>query len=93
MAKLFPSKQTFVDRGNGVQVLVSDVKIVTATSDHLQIPTATDAQVLTSDYEVTAPTFYLTSDTNNVAFDGCTVGAEYTVCTRHEGMINFKADT
>jgi hypothetical protein len=93
MAKLFPSKQTFVDRGNGTQVLISDVKILTATSDHLQVPTATDVQLLTSAYRTSDPTFYLTSDANNVAIDGATVGTEYIVVSRHDGMINTKADT
>jgi hypothetical protein len=92
MAKLFPSKQTFVDRGNGTQVLVSDVKIVTA-SDHLQVPTTVDVQLLQDAYRTADPTFYLTSDLNNVAIDGATVGTEFIVVTRHEGMINYKADT
>jgi hypothetical protein len=93
MSKLFPSKQTFVDRGNGVQVLVSDVKILTATSDHLQVPTCTDVQLLKGDYRDTEPTFYLTSDQNNVAIDSATIGTEYIVVTRHAGMVNYKADT
>jgi hypothetical protein len=92
MAKLFPSRQTFVDRGNGTQVLVSDVKIVTS-SDHLQVPTTTDVQLLQSAYRTADPTFYLTSDQNNVAIDGATVGTEFIVVTRHDGMINYKADT
>jgi hypothetical protein len=93
MAKLFPSKQTFVDAGNGRQVLVSNVKITSSTSDHLDVPTAVDAQILNSAYRTADPTFYLTSDTNQVAIDGATVGTEYIVVTRHEGMINTKIDT
>lgn len=93
MAKLYPTKEVFVDRGNGTQVLVSNVKIVTATSDHVQIPTAVDAQLLQGAYRTADPTFYLTSDKNNVAIDGATVGTEYIVVSRHEGMINYKADT
>jgi hypothetical protein len=93
MAKLFPSKQTFVDQRDGTQILISNVKILTATSDHLQLPTTTDVSVLTTSYEGTQPTFYLTSDTNNVAIDGATVGTEYIVVSRHDGMINTKADT
>jgi hypothetical protein len=93
MAKLFPSKQTFVDLGNGTQILVSPVKILTATSDHLQIPGASDVQILQNTYRGSDPTFYLTSDTNNVAIDGATVGTEYIVVSRHTGMVNHKADT
>jgi hypothetical protein len=93
MSKLFPSKQTFVDADNGTQVLVSNVKILTSGSDHLQIPTATDVQLLTSAYRTSDPTFYLTSDQNNVAIDGATVGTDYIVVSRHDGMINYKADT
>ena len=93
MAKLFPSKQTFVDAANGTQVLVSNVKITSATSDHLQVPTAVDAQLLQAAYRTSDPTFYLTSDQNNVAIDGATVGTEYIVVSRHDGMINYKADT
>jgi hypothetical protein len=93
MAKLYPSLQTFVDIGNGKQLLVSNVKIVTSTSDHLQIPTAVDVQLIQSAYRTSDPTFYLTSDQNNVAIDGATVGTEYTVVSRHDGMINYKADT
>jgi hypothetical protein len=92
MAKLFPSKQTFVDRGNGTQVLVSDVKIVT-TADHLQVPTAVDAVILQAAWSTADPQFYLTPDRNQVAIDEATVGTEYTVVTRHDGMINYKADT
>ncbi len=92
MAKLFPSKQTFVDRGNGTQILVSDVTIITST-DHLELPTASDVQILQTTYRGTLPTFYLTSDTNNVAIDGATVGDKFIVVSRHDGMVNFKADT
>ncbi len=93
MAKLYPSKEQFVDIGNGRQLLVSNVKIVTAVSDHIQIPTAVDVQLIQSAYRTSDPTFYLTSDRNNVAIDGATVGTEYTVVSRHDGMINYKADT
>ncbi len=93
MSKLYPSKQQFVDVGNGTQLLVSNVKIVTTTSDHLQIPTATDVQLITQAYRTSDPTFYLTSDQNNVAIDGATVGTDYIVVSRHDGMINYKADT
>lgn len=93
MAKLFPSKQTFVDQRNGTQILISNVKILTSTSDHLQLPTTTDVQLLTGAYRTSDPTFYLTSDQNNVAIDGATVGTEYIVVSRHDGMVNYKADT
>lgn len=93
MAKLFPSKQTFVDRGNGTQVLVSDVTIISSTSDHLELPTASDVRLLQTTFRGTLPTFYLTSDTNNVAIDGATIGDKFIVVSRHDGMVNFKADT
>jgi hypothetical protein len=93
MAKLYPSKQTFVDQRNGTQILISNVKILTSTSDHLQIPTTSNVQLLTTGLSVAQPTFYLTSDTNNVAIDGATVGTEYIVVSRHDGMVNYKADT
>jgi hypothetical protein len=93
MAKLFPSKQTFVDQRNGTQILISNVKILTTTSDHVQLPTVTDVQLLTDAYRTADPTFYLTSDRNNVAIDGATVGTEYIVVSRHDGMVNYKADT
>ena len=93
MAKLFPSKQTFVDQRDGTQILISNVKILTSTSDHIQLPTVSDVQLLTAAYRTSDPTFYLTSDANNVAIDGATVGTEYIVVSRHDNMINTKADT
>lgn len=93
MAKLFPSKQTFVDRGNGVQLLISKVTILSSLSDNLEVSGASDVALITGAYRDTEPTFYLTSDQNNVAIDGATVGTVYEVVTRHAGMVNFKADS
>ena len=93
MAKLYPSKQTFVDIGNGVQILVSPVKILTSSSDHLDVAGADDVSLLKGSYRDTTPTFYLSSDKNVVAIDGATVGTEYTILTRHSGMVNTKINT
>jgi hypothetical protein len=91
MAKLYPSKQTFVDQRNGTQILISNVKLLTATSDHLDIPVAADVQLLQAAYRTSDPTFYLTSGKDQVAIDSGTVGTEYIVVSRHDGMVNYKA--
>jgi hypothetical protein len=88
MAKLFPSKQKFVDLRDDTQVLVSTVKILSSTSDHLELPNAVDAQVLTAS-GATDPTFYMVHpDGATLAIDGATVGKEYIVVSNHVGGIN-----
>jgi hypothetical protein len=89
MAKLYPSKETFVDLGNGKTVLVSNIKLKTTTSDHVDIPLADDVQLLQAAYRTSDPTFYLTSNQNQVAIDSGTVGTEYILVSRHSGMINY----
>jgi hypothetical protein len=89
MAKLFPSKQTVVDHANGMTVILSNVKILTATSDHLDLPNAVDAGFLLAARTDSDPSFYLTTSGNQLAIDGATVGTEYTVVSRHDGQINF----
>jgi hypothetical protein len=89
MAKLFPSKETFVDFRDGTQILTSKVTLLTSTSDHVDLPNAVDAQLLQTDRTTADPTFYLTSKGNQIAIDGGTVGTEYVVVSRHEGMLNF----
>ena len=92
MAKLFPSKQTVVDHIGNTTIIVSTVKIVNATSDHLDLPNAVDASILTATYPEAAPTFYLASSGrtfgNQFAIDGAVVGTVYTVVSRHEGSVN-----
>ena len=93
MAKLFPSKQTVVDHSNGMTIILSDVKVLGATSDHLELPNACDAGFLHSARGTSDPTFYLTTNGNALAIDGATVGTEYTVVSRHDGQINFARGT
>ncbi len=93
MAKLFPSKQTVVDHSNGKTVILSDVKIINATSDHLELPNAVDAKFLHADRNTSDPTFYLTSSGNAFAIDGATVGTEFVVVSRHDGQLNFARGT
>ena len=88
MAKLFPSKQTFVDLKDDTQVLVSAVKILTS-SDHLELPNAVDVSVLTAS-GASDPTFYMVHpDGATVAIDGATVGTDYIVTSNHVGGTNF----
>jgi hypothetical protein len=89
MAKLFPSKQTVVDHEGTTTIILSNVKILTATSDHLELPNAVDAGFLHTSRGTADPTFYLTTGGNAVAIDGATVGTEYLVTSRHEGQLNF----
>lgn len=89
MAKLFPTRQTFVDEklSSGEQIVVSRVKIV-SSSDVLELPVSLDAAILQSSTTASDPTFYFTD--NNTAFniDGATVGSEFVVVSRHAGLIN-----
>ena len=93
MAKLFPSKQTVVDHSNGMTVILTDVKILGSTSDHVELPNAVDAGFLHSSRGTSDPTFYLTTSGNQLAIDSATVGTEYTVVSRHDGQINFARGT
>lgn len=89
MAKLFPSKQTFVDQRDGIQVLVTSVKLVSTGSDHVELPNASDAALLQAAVGTADPTFYLTGGGASLAIDGGTIGTEYIVVSRHDGGINF----
>ena len=93
MAKLFPSKQVFTELNDNVQVLCSTVKIINATSDHLELPNADDAQLLQSDRTTSDPTFYLTAQGLSFSIDGATIGDEYIVVSRHSGGINYDRGT
>ena len=90
MAKLFPTRQTFVDEklSNGEQVVVTRVKIVSA-SDNVELPTALDAQLLQSTRTTSDPTFYFTDGNTSFNIDGATVGSEQVVVSRHAGMLNY----
>jgi len=89
MAKLFPSKQTVVDQPDNRQIIITTVKAVGTTSDHVDLPNAVDAALLHSARTTADPTFYLTTQGNQVAIDGATVGTEYVIVSRHEGQLNF----
>jgi hypothetical protein len=93
MAKLFPSKQTVVDHEGTTTIILSNVKILTATSDHLELPNAVDAGFLHTARGTSDPGFYLTTSGNQIAIDGATVGTEYLITSRHEGQLNFARGT
>jgi hypothetical protein len=93
MAKLFPSKQTVVDHAQGQTVIISNVRVLTSTSDHLELPNAVDAGFLHAARGTSDPTFYLTTNGNQLAIDSATVGTEYTVVSRHDGQVNFARGT
>ena len=88
MAKLFPSRQTVVDHEGTTTIIISNVKILNATSDHLELPNAVDAGFLHTARGTADPTFYLTTSGNQIAIDSATVGTKYTVVSRHEGQLN-----
>ncbi len=90
MAKLFPSRQTVVDHIDNKKVIVSSVKIMTSTSDHLELPNAIDAGFLHANTSTSDPTFYLTGGGASLAIDSATVGTEYLIVSRHDGQINFE---
>ena len=89
MAQLFPSKQDFVDRRDGDTIGITNVTIVSATSDHLNIANVADAAFLHEDKTTADPTFYITGGNDQIAIDGATAGTDYIIVTRHRGQINF----
>ncbi len=96
--KLFPTKETFVDLRDETQVLISTVKIKSSTSDHVELPNAVDAKLISASSSTTDPSFYLFDATRSggsyaqggtaLAIDGATVGTEYIVVSSHAGGIN-----
>jgi hypothetical protein len=97
--KLFPSRETFVDLDDNTQVLMSTVKIKSSTSDHVELPNAVDAKILSAASSTTDPNFYLFDATRTggagyagggtaLAIDGATVGTEYIVVSSHAGGVN-----
>ena len=93
MAELFPSKQTFVDQRDGVQVLVTNVTTINSTTDHVQLPNAVDAAILQASRTTADPTFYLSSGGAQFNIDGATTGTEYIVVSRHDGGMNYYRGT
>jgi hypothetical protein len=91
MAELFPTKQTFVDEklANGEQIVVTRVTIVNATTDHVKLPRFVDAQLLQTARTTADPTFYPTNDGTRLNIDGATVGTQYVIASRHQGMLNY----
>lgn len=91
MAEMFPTKQTFVDEklSNGEQITVTRVTILSSTSDHVKLPTFVDAQLLQTTRTASDPTFYPSNGLTQLNIDGATVGTEYVVASRHQGMLNY----
>ena len=90
MAQLFPTKQTIVDeKVPNEQIVITRVTILSTGTDHVEIPTATDAALLHTARTTADPTFYLTNRSTQFNIDGGTVGDEHVVVSRHAGMINF----
>jgi hypothetical protein len=89
MARLFPSKQVSLDQGNGTTIVVSKVRALTAADDFVELPAFTDAVSLNQAAATGDPTFYLAGGNKAVGFLAATVGTEYTVCSKHTGIVNF----
>ncbi len=89
MAKIFPSKQVSVDAGNGTTIVVSKVKLVTATDDYITLPEFVDAVSLNPQASTADPTFYLASSDRSVGWANGVVGTEHTVVSKHTGIVNF----
>jgi hypothetical protein len=88
MARLFPSKQVSLDGGNGTTIVVSKVRALTVADDFVELPAFTDAVSLKQTYNNDDPTFYLAGGNKAVGFLAATVGTEYTVCSKHTGIVN-----
>ncbi len=89
MARLFPSKQVSLDQGNGTTIVVSKVKAITVADDFVELPEFTDAVSLNQLASTGDPTFYLAGGSKAVGFNAATVGTEYTVVSKHVGIVNF----
>jgi len=89
MARLFPSKQVSVDQGNGTTVVVSKVTLITAADDFIELPTYVDAVNLNPASDTGDPTFYLAGGDRCVGWHAATPGVEYTVVSKHTGIVNF----
>jgi hypothetical protein len=89
MARLFPSKQVGLDQGNGTTIVVSKVRAITAADDFVELPEFTDAVSLNQAATTGDPTFYLAGGSKAVGFNAATVGTEYTVVSKHTGIINM----
>jgi hypothetical protein len=89
MAKLFPSKQVALDLQNGTSLVVTKATVITAADDFIELPTYLDAVNLNPTADTSDPTFYLAGGDRCVGWHGATVGTEYTVVSKHSGIVNF----
>lgn len=89
MGLLFPSKQVSLDQGNGTTIVVTKVKLVTATDDWIKLPEFTDAVNLRPTSSTSDPTFYLASSDRACGWANATAGEEHVVCSKHVGIVNF----
>lgn len=93
MAKIFPSLQSFIDTRDGNQYFVTKIKVLSATSDHVELPPMTDLAFLHTSLTASDPTFYVTgNNSTQLNIDSATAGTEYVVVTRHQNFVNFGAD-
>jgi len=89
--KMFPDFQTFLDTRDGDTIGVTKVTMVTG-EDWFILPNATDARILVPVYGQAPPDFYLHADQNRFTIDS-NAGIQYTVVSRHRGMINYGSET
>lgn len=93
MAKIFPSLQSFIDTRDGNQYFVTKIKILSSTSDHVELPPFADIAFLHTALTTSDPAFYVTGNhSTQLNIDSATVGTEYVVVTRHNTFINFGPD-
>lgn len=89
MAQLFPSQQISVDQGDGTTIVVSKVIVKTVADDFIELPTYVDAVNLNPLAATGNPSFYLAGGDRSVGWNAATVGTEYTVVSKHAGIVNF----
>jgi hypothetical protein len=89
MAKLFPSKQVAIDLQNGTTLVITKVTTITAADDFIELPTYLDAVSLNQLASTGDPTFYLAGGDRCVGWHAATAGVEYTVVSKHSGIVNF----
>ena len=89
MALLYPSKQVAIDLQNGTSLVVTKVTAITVADDFIELPTYLDAVNLNPAKDTGDPTFYLAGGDRCVGWNAATVGTEYTVVSKHSGIVNF----
>jgi len=87
MAKIFPDFQTFLDTRDGDTIGVTKVTLTSGDS-FFNLPTATDARILSATFDAAQPNFYLNPNKNRFSIDANT-GEKYTVVSRHRGSLNY----